>query len=94
MRWRCQLGSTAMSRAPYWERIYNDVRAQITSGQLKPGQQLPSETQMIAAYAHLAPTGVSAKPVRRALRQLQDDGWIEGHRGVGNFVANRDTPTA
>lgn len=56
------------------------LRAQIASGQLRPGQRLPSE-------AHLAQTyGVATKTARAALRQLRDEGTAQWVRGYGVVV--------
>ncbi len=72
-----------MPRTPYQVRVYNHIRTEITEGRLKPGDRLPTEGQLAAMF------GCSAHPVKLALRRLQREGVIEGHQGVGNFVAER-----
>ncbi|MFE0034316.1 GntR family transcriptional regulator [[Kitasatospora] papulosa] len=60
--------------------IAGDVRHQITTGRLKPGERLPSEVGLAARYR------VSTVTLRRALAVLQGEGLIEKIHGKGNFV--------
>lgn len=60
--------------------IANDLRNQITTGRLKPGERLPSETQLAAHYE------VSTATLRSALAVLQGEGLVEKIHGKGNFV--------
>ncbi|MGW7078714.1 GntR family transcriptional regulator [Streptomyces sp. NPDC054866] len=60
--------------------IANDLRNQITTGRLKPGERLPSETQLAAQYE------VSTATLRSALAMLQGEGLVEKIHGKGNFV--------
>ncbi|MGW7085257.1 GntR family transcriptional regulator [Streptomyces sp. NPDC054871] len=60
--------------------IANDLRHQITTGRLKPGERLPSETQLAAQYE------VSTATLRSALAILQGEGLVEKIHGKGNFV--------
>nr|WP_321986212.1 FadR/GntR family transcriptional regulator [uncultured Lichenicoccus sp.] len=57
--------------------------AQIESGQLAPGQRLPTEQAIVAA------TGVSRTVVREALASLRARGLITTRQGLGAFVADR-----
>jgi GntR family transcriptional regulator, transcriptional repressor for pyruvate dehydrogenase complex len=54
---------------------------QITAGELKPGAQLPTEQELIAA------TGVSRTVVREAVAALRAEGLVITRQGVGAFVA-------
>lgn len=65
---------------PGYRRIVEDVRRQIEAGDLRPGDQLPSMTQLKAQY------GVSNTVVRSAMLILQSEGLVEGHQGKGVFV--------
>lgn len=56
------------------------LRARITSGQLGPGDRLPSERDLSQTY------GVSAVTARAAVRQLRDEGLAESVRGRGVVV--------
>ncbi|MEQ4303891.1 winged helix-turn-helix domain-containing protein [Plantactinospora sp. B6F1] len=69
-----------MPRISDRQRIAQDIRDKIASGEYKPGDKLPSLRQLIAIY------DVSAEPVRSALLILQAEGLLEGHQGKGVFV--------
>jgi DNA-binding FadR family transcriptional regulator len=56
------------------------LMADITSGKLPPGSQLPTEQEMIAA------TGVSRTVVREAVAALRAEGLVITRQGVGAFV--------
>lgn len=62
-------------------RIYQDVvrqiKALISSGKLKPGDQLPTERELAEALK------VSRPSVREALRTLETMGYLESRIGVG-----------
>ncbi|MGW5864669.1 GntR family transcriptional regulator [Streptomyces sp. NPDC055239] len=62
------------------QSIAADLREEITTGRLKPGERLPSETQLAAQYK------VSTATLRSALAVLQGEGLIEKIHGKGNFV--------
>ncbi|MET8083682.1 winged helix-turn-helix domain-containing protein [Micromonospora sp. NPDC005237] len=70
-----------MPRVSDRQRIAQDIRDKIRSGEYSPGDKLPSLREMTAHY------GVSAEPVRSALLILQAEGLIEGHQGKGTYVA-------
>ncbi|MEV0269582.1 winged helix-turn-helix domain-containing protein [Hamadaea sp. NPDC050747] len=65
------------------QQIINDLTNQITSGQLQPGDRLPSNNELRAQY------DVSITVVRNALQWLKARGLVEGVHGVGIFVADR-----
>ena len=52
----------------------------IRDGRLQPGDQLPTETALMAQY------GVSRTVVREALSKLQASGLVSTRHGVGSFV--------
>ena len=58
------------------------LSADIVSGKLAPGSQLPTEHEIIAA------TGVSRTVVREAVAALRADGLVMTRQGVGAFVAD------
>ncbi|MGJ0152816.1 GntR family transcriptional regulator [Streptomyces sp. CH8.1] len=60
--------------------IADDLRHQISSGQLKAGTRLPSEAQLATRYL------VSTATLRSALALLQGEGLVEKIHGSGNFV--------
>ena len=68
------------------ERVLAAVRAQILSGQIKPGEKLPTESQMTDMF------GVSRTVVREAVATLAADGLVEPRQGAGVFVCERPRP--
>lgn len=63
--------------------IYDDVVEKILSGKYQVGEMLPSENDLETAFQ------TSRTPVRQALKQLENDGYIYRLQGKGSFVANR-----
>ncbi|TQK98966.1 regulatory GntR family protein [Streptomyces puniciscabiei] len=60
--------------------IAEDLRRQITTGRIKPGERLPSEAGLADRYK------VSTVTLRSALTVLQGEGLVEKIHGKGNFV--------
>lgn len=52
----------------------------IRDGALRPGDKLPTESEIMQAF------GVSRTVVREALSRLQAAGLVETHHGIGTFV--------
>lgn len=63
-----------------FQRIADDLHEKIESGELQPGDKIPSASELQAKY------GCSITPVRRAIDQLKTLGLVEGHSGMGVFV--------
>lgn len=65
--------------------VYSALREAITSGTLAPGYRL-RETPLSSHF------GVSATPIREALRRLERDGlvWVSPHRGAAVAAFNAD----
>ena len=76
-------------RAPAYQLLAEDLREQITSGRLRPGQRLPTEPELCVR------SGVSRSTVREALRLLASQHLIVTTRGVtgGSYVAKPDAAT-
>ncbi|WP_091447404.1 GntR family transcriptional regulator [Micromonospora yangpuensis] len=68
---------------PSFRRIVDEIVAKIASGELKPGDKLPSTSQLAIQYE------VSNNTVYRALAILHDRDLIIGHQGRGTYVAQR-----
>lgn len=66
---------------PVYYQLAEDLKSQIESGKLKPGDMIPSESQLGATY------GISRMTVRRGISLLAEAGLIEAVKGKGNFVA-------
>lgn len=70
-------------RRPRYEVLIEQLRKQIDTGVLKPGDPVPSVRQFINDL------GVSHTTVTRALRSLVDDGTLDTKVGSGTRVAIR-----
>jgi len=70
----------AAGRGPKYHRIADSLRAEIQSGKLQPGDQLPAETTLIDRF------NVSLPTLRQAIGILRAEGLIESRHGVGTFV--------
>lgn len=68
---------------PKYARVVLELQRRIESGELRPGDALPSETQLVREFA------VGRTTVVRALHMLQQDGWITREHGRGSFVKGR-----
>jgi len=66
---------------PLYYQIMRDLKEQIVSGRLCPGDQLPSEAELTRHF------GVSRVVIRRALLILHEQGLIVKIKGKGTFVA-------
>lgn len=66
---------------PVYYQLADDLKQQIEAGELKPGDAMPSESQLVSEY------GISRVTVRRGLAILLEAGLIETVKGIGNFVA-------
>ena len=69
---------------PIYEQIYTQIRNQILSGELAPGQGLPS----IRALAK--DLRVSVITTKRAYEELEREGFITTVVGKGSFVKEAD----
>ncbi len=68
-------------RLTVYARIHKDIREQIFSGALRPGDMLPSENQLCGEYA------ASRETVRKGLKALEQEGLIFSRPKVGYFVS-------
>ena len=68
---------------PPSERLAADLRQQIESGKLQPGDQLPT-VEALAEQYH-----VSTATVAKALRALREEGLIVTRHGWGTHVAEQ-----
>jgi len=65
---------------PKYEQVADDIRSQIRAGTLKPGDKLPSTTELIKHY------GVSYGSIRGAMLVLKAENLVEGRQGDGVYV--------
>ncbi len=66
---------------PIYQQIVEQLRFRIVSGQLAPGDEMPT----IRALAETV--RVNPNTVARAYRELEQEGLVEKRRTVGTFVA-------
>lgn len=62
-------------------QVRDEVAALVADGELKPGDQLPSEADLVTRF------GVARTTVREALKLLEQDGIVHVQHGRGRFVA-------
>jgi GntR family transcriptional regulator len=72
--------------SPMYRQIAEDLREQIESGQLEPGQQLRTEIELREHY------GASRNTVRDAIKLLTALGLVETRPGMGTFVPKKIDP--
>ncbi len=68
------------SESPAYRQLAQLLRARIESGELQPGQPLPSESMLWQEH------GVARGTVRRAVEVLRDEGLVVTVHGRGSFV--------
>lgn len=71
---------TANDKRPPSQRIADDLRQAIESGDLTPGEQLASERELAARY------GTARNTAREAVRILATEGLVVAEHGRGAFV--------
>jgi len=62
------------------DEVYKQLVSLISSGQLKPGEKLPSEREMASDF------GISRQSIREALYRAEIMGLVEVRQGEGSFV--------
>ena len=72
--------SNARRRPNLTLSLIEELRTQITSGALQPGDKLPTEQKLVLKF------GVSRTVIREAIAGLRADGLVEPRHGVGVFV--------
>ena len=72
---------------PLYRQLEEILKQRIKSGELKPGDQLPTEFELCDEF------GISRISVRQALAELANDGFLCRHQGRGTFVNHLLSPT-
>jgi GntR family transcriptional regulator of arabinose operon len=65
---------------PKYQQVYQILQKSILSGELEPGERLPSEAALVKQF------GASRITVGRAMRDLQQEGLVERRAGSGSYV--------
>ena len=71
---------TNSSNEPIYLQIVNQIKAMIMSGELAPGEALPSMRNLAMQMR------ISLITTKRAYEELERDGFIESYTGKGSFV--------
>jgi GntR family transcriptional regulator len=79
-------GGAMAQNQPMYRYIADDLRGQISDGQLRPNDKLPTEGDLSTKY------DASRNTVREAIRRLTDEGLLESRPGQGTFVARKVDP--
>lgn len=66
---------------PLYDQIATEIRAKILSGELQPGEALPSIRQLASELL------ISVITTKRAYQELEASGFIETQPGKGTFVS-------
>lgn len=72
----------ASSTKPLYLQLKESIKNKVVNKELKPGDKLPGERQLIELYS------VSRITVRQAIAELVNDGILYSHHGKGTFVAS------
>ncbi|MEU8251769.1 winged helix-turn-helix domain-containing protein [Nonomuraea sp. NPDC048916] len=68
---------------PRWQQIADVLRTRITSGEYQP-KYLVSEVRLVQEF------GVARDTIRKAIRQLRDEGLLYTVPNLGSFVSPAD----
>ncbi|MBF6163003.1 GntR family transcriptional regulator [Nocardia cyriacigeorgica] len=71
---------------PRYAQIADDIRGKITRGDYVPGDQLPTKAQLMEQWS------AALNTVARAITELQNEGLVETHHGIGSFVREPSPP--
>ncbi len=74
------LGFSAVPRARLYEEVAAQIRKMISEGQLKPGDKLPAERELVQRFQ------VSRNSIRDAIRTLETMGLVRSRQGEGTTV--------
>lgn len=69
---------------PLYLQVKSKIKKEIRTGLLKPGDKLPSESEMQREYS------MSRVTIRNAMAELESEGYIFKVHGKGSFVAHSD----
>jgi DNA-binding GntR family transcriptional regulator len=72
---------------PKYAQVVEEIKRRIERGDYPAGSLLPSEHQLVEAFAVSRPTIV------KALSVLRQEGWIDSQQGKGSFVRDRPAVT-
>jgi len=71
-----------MTTTPRYQQLKQQIIQKISTGELRPRDRVPSENDLVGS------AGVSRMTANRALRELNDEGYVLRVAGKGTFVAD------
>jgi len=74
------------SKEPLYYQIEEQIKFLITSGQVKPGDQLPTVRDLADALE------INFNTIARVYRRLDQQGFVSSQRGRGCYVLDREVP--
>ncbi|MFC5557749.1 GntR family transcriptional regulator [Ureibacillus thermophilus] len=72
------------SKLPIYKQIYDQIKKQILTNELKAGEMLPSMRQLAKDL------NISVITTKRAYEELENDGFIYSIVGKGSFVCEQN----
>jgi GntR family transcriptional regulator len=75
-------GNPAPAFRPLYQQIKTLITQSLISGEWRPGEAIPSETELAARF------NVSQGTVRKAINELADENLLIRQQGKGTFVAS------
>lgn len=73
------------SGVPIYVQLRDQIKKGVASGQLKPGEQLPSVRELALTLT------INPNTVSKVYQELEREGVIQTARGLGTFVSRRST---
>jgi GntR family transcriptional regulator len=73
----------ARSGVPVYRQLMDQIQAGLASGQLAPGDQIPTVRQVAVDLA------INPNTVLRAYRELEIRGVLDTQQGTGTFISDR-----
>jgi GntR family phosphonate transport system transcriptional regulator len=73
------------TKTSVWKAILATLTAEISQGQYRAGEKIPTESALAARF------GVNRHTVRRAIAEMSGRGLVHARRGAGVFVASVPT---
>ncbi|NUW42501.1 TetR/AcrR family transcriptional regulator C-terminal domain-containing protein [Nonomuraea rhodomycinica] len=77
------MSSSAQRPDPPYQRITGEIRARILTGELRPGERMPSIRQIARRW------GVAVATATKVMAALRDEGLVETKVGSGAVVSGR-----
>ncbi|MBO5621492.1 MAG: GntR family transcriptional regulator, partial [Butyrivibrio sp.] len=66
-----------------YQKVIDWLTENIDSGNLKPGERIPSENELCTRF------DLSRQTIRHAIAKMAEDGLLESRRGSGTYVADQ-----